>query len=264
VNNKKIIADIGIIGGSGMYDQTLFKNVREVKLSTPYGETSSLIEVGDFVGKKVAFIPRHGKHHTIPPHEINYRANIWAMKELGVTRIISPCAVGSLKKEYKPGEIVVVDQFVDFTKKREYTFYDSGKAMHISTADPFCKELRDIFYREAKKLKIPVHNGTYICIEGPRFSTRAESKMFRNFADIIGMTLVPEAQLARELEICYVSLAMITDYDVWMEKPVDAREVVETMRANTENVKKLLKGGIEKIPAKRTCECKYALRFAAI
>jgi len=254
---------LAIIGGSGVYDPTLFKNVKSIKVGTPFGAPSAPIEVGNFMGKKIAFLARHGKGHTIPPHLINSRANIWALKHLGVERIIGICAVGSLQMEYKPGEIVVPDQFIDFTKKRDYTFYNGGQVFHISGADPFCPHLRKLFFQEAKKLNIPVHEkGTYICIEGPRFSTRAESKMFRQFADVIGMTLVPEAQLARELEMCYLSLAMVTDYDVWQEKPVYTQEVVKKMAENLENIKKLLEKAIPKIKPKRTCPCKETSKNA--
>lgn len=256
---------LAIIGGSGVYDPALFQNIKSVKVATPYGAPSSLIEVGEFLGQEVAFLARHGKGHTIPPHLVNSRANIWALKKLGVERIIGICAVGSLQENYKPGEIAIPDQFIDFTKKRDYTFYDGGQVFHISCADPFCPELRALFFKEAQALQIPVHqNGTYLCIEGPRFSTRAESKMFRQFADIIGMTLVPEAQLALEMEMCYLSLAMVTDYDVWHEIPVDAQEVIKTMGKNLESIKKILTSAIPKINSSRTCPCKDALKNAEI
>jgi len=255
---------IAIIGGSGVYDPKIFKKEREIKIKTPFGFSSAPIEIGDFLGKKVAFLARHGKKHEFPPHRVPQRANIFALKKLRVERIIGICAVGSLKKEFKPGDIVICDQFIDFTKKRDYTFYDK-EAVHVSLADPFCSELRDLFFKEAKKLKIPVHQtGNYICIEGPRFSTRAESRFFKNFADIIGMTLIPEVILARELEICYLSLAMITDYDVYQKRPVSAEEVIRTMKENLEKIKKLLKVTIPKIKEKRTCLCKKALKNAKI
>jgi 5'-methylthioadenosine phosphorylase len=258
-------ARIGIIGGSGIYDPDLFENVEKVRLRTPYGSPSAPLEVGDYKGVKVAFMPRHGHGHTIPPHMLNFRANIWAMKELGVERIISPCAVGSLQENLKPKDFVVVDQFIDFTKNRHYTFFDGGRTYHVSMADPFCETLRKVVINEGKSIGVPIHEkGTYICIEGPRFSTRAESKMFRNHADVIGMTAVPEASLAREAEICYVSIAMITDYDVWAEKPVNTQEILETLSTNMENIKKLLTAAIPKIPEKRDCECKEALKFAAV
>lgn len=256
--------NIAIIGGSGVYDPKIFRKEREIKVKTPFGFPSAPIEIGNFSGRKVAFLARHGKKHQFPPHKVPQRANIFALKKLGAERIIGICAVGSLKQSFKPGEIVIPDQFIDFTKKRDYTFYDKS-AVHISAAEPFCPELRKVFYAEAQKFKIPSYKtGTYFCIEGPRFSTKAESKFFRNFADIIGMTLIPEATLSRELEICYLSLAMITDYDVWQPHPVSAEEVISTMKENLEKIKSLLKTGIPKINQKRTCSCKEALKDAKI
>ncbi len=224
---------IGIIGGTGVYDPKMFDVKKKVCLSTPYGAPSDAIQIGEMDGVEVAFLPRHGSGHTLPPHKVNYRANIWAFKELGVERVISPCAVGSLREGFGPGDMVIVDQFIDLTKKRDYTFYDGAKTVHISMADPFCTELTSIFSKHARELGIPFHEkGTYLCIEGPRFSTRAESKMYRQFADVIGMTLVPECQLAREMNMCYSSLAMITDYDVWAEEPVDIGTVLRVMAEN--------------------------------
>lgn len=251
-------AKIGLIGGSGLYDPKMFENSEEFNVATPYGPTSDRVTVGDLGGVKVAFIPRHGKGHTIPPHRVNFRANIWAMKSLGVERIISPCTTGSLKEEYKPGEIVIVDQFIDNTKKRDYTFYDGAKVAHIPVAEPFCPELREIVTGKANELGLAMQpKGTYICIEGPRFSTKAESRMYSNFADIVGMTLVPECQLAREKDICFVSLAMVTDYDVWKEHEVSIEEVLRVMGENVENVKKLIGAVIPAIPVERKgCECK--------
>ena len=258
--------EVGIIGGTGVYDPEIFEDVKEVKVYTPYGETSDLISIGYLEGRKVAFLPRHGKMHTIPPHRINFRANIWALRELGVERIVAPAAVGSLREDYKPGDFVIVDQFIDRTKKRLDTFYEGGRICHISAADPFCPELRKIFYEGAVRLGLRVHEkGTYVCIEGPRFSTRAESKLFRSWgADIIGMTLYPECILAREAQICYVSVSMVTDYDVWAEKPVSSREVVETMKRNIDNLKRLIREAIPKIPKERKCECGSALEDALL
>jgi len=257
-------ARIGIIGGTGVFDPEMFELKETIKLSTPYGPPSDDIQIGEMGGTMVAFMQRHGKGHVYPPHMVNYRANLWALKQVGVERIISPCAVGSLQEEYAPGEIVIVDQFIDFTKKRDYTFYDGAKTVHISVADPFCEELRDILIKEAKRKKIPFHKeGTYVCIEGPRFSTRAESRMHRAFADIVGMTLVPECQLARELEMCYVSLAMITDYDVWAEHPVDTAMILKTMAENVDKIQKLIMSTLPKIPeARKKCDCSDALKAA--
>jgi 5'-methylthioadenosine phosphorylase len=256
-------ADVGIIGGTGVYDPGLFSAKREVKVHTPYGEPSDSVTIGEYAGVKVAFIPRHGKGHRIPPHKINSRANIWALKQLGVKRIIAPSAVGSLQESYKPGDIAIPDQFIDFTKKREYTFYDGGQVCHVSTADPFCPELRSIAIDRIKKLKFSMHDrATSVCIEGPRFSTRAESKFFRDVmnAEIIGMTLVPEVSLAREAEICYLSISTVTDYDVWADKPVSSAEIIETLSKNVEKTKKLIADLVPAIPDKRAkCSCGKAL-----
>ena len=255
---------IGIFGGTGFY--SLLEDAERVKVFTPYGSPSAVPYVGKINGVEVAFIPRHGENHTIPPHRVNYRANVWAMKELGAERIIGVQAVGSLKEDYRPGEIVFPDQFIDFTKGvRDFTFYDGGKVAHISMADPFCPEMRRLAIETAEELGIAYHpRGTYIVIEGPRFSTRAESRMFRTFGDIIGMTLVPEVVLARELGMCYLSIAMITDYDVWAEKPVDTKEVIETMKKNEEKVRKLLTNLLPRIPKERSCGCEKVLENAFI
>ena len=187
-------AEIGIFGGTGIYDSGLLSDSKEITIDTPYGKTSDSITIGEFNGRKIAFMPRHGKKHTIPPHLINFRANIWAFKELGVKRIIAPSAVGSLKEEFQPGHFALPSQFIDFTKSRKGTFSENGKVIHISVADPFCPELQNVVLDVAKNQEIQIHKDcTYVCIEGPRFSTKAESKFFRTTgADIIGMTLVPE------------------------------------------------------------------------
>ena len=257
-------AEIGIFGGTGIYDSGLLKDSKEISIDTPYGKTSDSITVGEFNGKKVAFMPRHGKKHTIPPHLINFRANIWAFKELGVKRIIAPSAVGSLKEEFEPGNLALPSQFIDFTKSRKGTFSEDGKVIHISVADPFCPELQKVILNVTKIQGIKIHQDcTYVCIEGPRFSTKAESRFFRTTgADIIGMTLVPECQLAREAQICYVSLSTVTDYDVWAEKPVTAKEVMETLAKNVEMTKKLLTFVIDQIPEVKSCSCEKALEEA--
>lgn len=250
-------AEIGIIGGSGFYDPSMFGGTVEEKLHTPYGAPSDAISIGDFKGIKVAFLPRHGRRHSVPPHLINYRANIWAMRELGVKRIIAPSAVGSLREVMKPGDLVIPDQFIDFTKKRVNTFYDGAVVGHFSLADPFCNELNGLAAASARRLNIAFHSpANYVCIEGPRFSTRAESKLFRMWgADIIGMTLVPEVALAREAGICYTTLATVTDYDVWADKPVTAQEVVETLKANVKNVKNLISDLLPRLSGERRCGC---------
>ena len=263
-----ISADIGIIGGTGIYDPELFSAKREIKVHTPYGEASDLVTIGEYSGVKAAFVPRHGRGHRIPPHKINNRANIWALQQMGVKRIIAPSAVGSLKEDFKPGDISIPDQFIDFTKNRQYTFYDGGQVCHVSLADPFCPELRDIAINKINKLKYSLHDqGTYICIEGPRFSTRAESSFFRDVmkADIIGMTLVPEVNLAREAQICYISLATITDYDVWTNHPVTSAEIIETLAKNVEKTKRLIAEMVATIPAARNkCACSKTLEGALV
>ena len=260
-------AQIGIFGGTGIYDSEILQNSKEITIETPYGKTSDAITIGELDGKKVAFMPRHGKKHSIPPHLINYCANIWAFKELGITRIISPSAVGSLKEEIKPGDFVLPTQFIDFTKSRRNSFSEDGRVIHISVADPFCPELQEIVSIVANNHDISLHKDcTYTCIEGPRFSTKAESRFYKTTgADIIGMTLVPECQLAREAQICYVSISTVTDYDVWAEKPVTAKEVMDTLSKNVQSTKELLLDLIKTMPDKRItrkCSCEKALTEA--
>jgi len=257
-------AEIGVIGGTGVYDPEILEDIEEKKVYTPFGAPSDSIIIGKYDGRGIAFLPRHGSNHHLPPHKINYRANIWALRELGVEQIIASSAVGSLRMDYKPGEFVITDQFIDRTRKRIDTFYEGGQVCHISSADPICPRLHDFMAEYAEDMGLTVHpKGTYVCIEGPRFSTRAESKLFRQWdCDIIGMTLYPECILAREAEICYVSVAMVTDYDVWAEEPVSAQEVVDTMNKNTENFKKLIMGALQEIPEERSCNCSEALKNA--
>ncbi|MDH3204739.1 MAG: S-methyl-5'-thioadenosine phosphorylase [Nitrosopumilus sp.] len=256
--------EIGIFGGTGIYDSGLLENTQEIEIDTPYGKPSDTITVGIFNGRKIAFLPRHGKKHTIPPHMINFKANIWAFKELGVTRIIAPSAVGSLREEIEPGHFALPSQFLDFTKSREGSFSEEGRVIHISVAEPFCTEIQSSIIQVTDNQNLKIHkNCTYVCIEGPRFSTKAESKFYKSTgADIIGMTLVPECQLAREAQICYSSISTVTDYDVWAEKPVTAKEVLETLSKNVERMKALLAELIEKIPKNRSCSCAKALEEA--
>ena len=256
--------EIGIFGGTGIYDSGLLENSQEVDIDTPYGKPSDTITVGTFKGRKIAFLPRHGKKHTIPPHMINFKANIWAFKELGVTRIIAPSAVGSLKEELAPGHFALPSQFLDFTKSRDGSFSEKGKVIHISVADPFCPELQSSIIQVTDNMGIKIHKDcTYVCIEGPRFSTKAESKFYRTTgADIIGMTLVPECQLAREAQMCYASISTVTDYDVWADKPVTAKQVLETLSKNVEITKKILTELIDNIPKNRNCSCAKALAEA--
>src|SRR4030066_620619 len=259
-------AEFGVIGGTGLYDPKLLKNVEEVTVETPYGKPSDSITIGELAGKCVAFLPRHGKKHTIRPTDINVRANIFALKKLGVKRILAPSTVGSLREEFHPGEIVFVDKFIDRTTRREQSFYTEGKVCHISVSEPMCPELRRILISVATKEKVSFHDtGTYVCIEGPRFSTKAESRMYQNWgADVVGMTLVPECVLAREAEICYTSISMVTDYDVWKDHPVCVDDIVKTMKANIENVKQIITETIKNIPKEKDCECKIALKNALV
>jgi 5'-methylthioadenosine phosphorylase len=256
--------EVGIIGGTGIYDQESFEDIKEIKVFTPFGETSDLVTVGLYKNVNVAFIPRHGRSHTIPPHKVNYRANIWALKQLGVKRIIGTTAVGSLRKDYGPGTLIIVDQFIDRTKKRLDTFYEGGQVCHISSADPFCDQLRHFFINKAQKLGLDIKkNGTYVCVEGPRFSTRAESRLFQMWkADVVGMTLYPECVLAREAELCYVSISIVTDYDVWAENPVSTKEVIEKAKESNKKIKKLIFEALPKIPKVRDCSCGSALKDA--
>ncbi len=266
-------AKIAIIGGSGVYSIEDLKNVEEVSVETPFGPPSDKIILGDISGKRVAFLSRHGRGHIFPPHLVNYRANIYALKKLGVERIFAVNACGSLREDYAPGEIVILDQFIDRTKSRASTFFEGKNkegefkgACHISVADPFCPGLRKKLISAAEKLQI-LHKptGTYICIEGPRFSTRAESKVFRGMgADVIGMTLVPEAVLAREMEMCYVSLALNTDYDCWKtdREPVSHHEVLEMVKENVSKAKKLLFSVILELQEERACGCGSARESA--
>jgi 5'-methylthioadenosine phosphorylase len=259
-------AKVAVIGGTGVYDPQLFEEIKDVKISTPYGSTSPFLSVGRFKDTNIAFIPRHGRDHSIPPHRINYRANIFALKEIGVERIIGVSSVGSLREDLKPGEFVFPDQFIDRTKNRPDTFFEGARVAHVSSADPICPQMLELLSKVAKKDSIVSHRGaTYVCIEGPRFSTRSESKLFRQWgADIVGMTLYPECILAREAQMCYVSLSMVTDYDVWAGKPVSAEEVSMVMGKNIASAKKLLLSTLEVLPTERTCNCGSSLSEAMI
>jgi 5'-methylthioadenosine phosphorylase len=259
-------AEIGIIGGTGLYDPKLLKNIQEVEVNTPYGAPSDSFIIGELAGRQVAFLARHGRNHTIRPTDVNNRANIYAFKKLGVQRVLAVSTVGSLKGEYKPGELAFVDQFIDHTTKREQSFYTQDKVCHISVADPMCPETRKTLIAVAKKAKIETHpTGTYVCIEGPRFSTRAESRLFQTWgADVVGMTLVPECVLAREAELCYATTAMITDYDCWKDHAVSTDDIVKTMRANVEKVKRLLVDTVAALQKERNCNCKEAMKNACV
>jgi len=262
-------AEIGIIGGTGLQDPRLFKNLQEITVDTPYGAPSDAFTVGEMAGRPVAFLPRHGRKHTIRPTDVNSRANIFAFKKLGVERILAVSTVGSLKEAYMPGDIAFVDQFIDRTTRREQSFYAEHQVCHISVAEPMCPEIRKTLIAVAKAAKIKAHGtATYVCIEGPRFSTKAESKLFQAWgADVVGMTLVPECVLAREAEICYASISAVTDYDCWKDHPVSAEEIVTTMRTNIEKVKQIIAETVAKLPKERGaagCECKSALKCALL
>ena len=260
-------AEIGIFGGSGFYE--LLPDVEEVELETPYGQPSAPVVVGTIADRRVAFLPRHGRRHELPPHRIPYRANVWAMRELGVTRILGPNASGSLRADVELGEFVVCDQFLDRTRRREDTFYDGPETTHVSAADPFCPELRAILVETARELEIPVRDGgTVVVIEGPRFSTRAESRWFQSLgADVINMTAYPECHLARELELCFANVSMVTDHDVGVEgqPPVSSAEVARVFEQNNERLRELLFAVVPRIPAARAEHvCTTALAGARI
>lgn len=258
---------IGIIGGSGFYKMGILDDTEEIEINTPFGKTSDNLTIGKISGVEVAFLPRHGKGHAIAPHTINYRANIFALKECGVEYLISIAAVGSLKKEIKPCDFVIADQLVDRTAKRKSTFFEDGIVAHVSFADPFCKNLSDLAFDTVKKEGVDVHRGTYICMEGPQFSTRAESNLYRRWnVDIIGMTLATEAKLAREAEMCLCGILTVTDYDCWYEGEEDVcvRNVVDNLKKNDKNVANILNKMIPKIKYKRTCSCYNALEHAVI
>ncbi|MCX6642218.1 MAG: S-methyl-5'-thioadenosine phosphorylase [Candidatus Bathyarchaeota archaeon] len=259
-------ADIAVIGGTGVYESDILEERLDVKIHTPYGSPSDVITLGLLKGRRVAFLSRHGRSHAIPPHNLPSRANIWALKSLGVKQIIASSAVGSLRQDYKPGDFVLTDQFIDRTKGRPDTFYEGGQICHISAADPICPTLHDSIIYYAKKIGIPIHtSGTYVCVNGPRFSTRAESKLFKQWGcDLVGMTLYPECILAREAEICYASVAMVTDYDVWAEKPVSTLEVMDVMKRNAKQFKKLVMGTLSELETFDNCTCRIALKNSLI
>lgn len=259
-------AEIGIIGGTGIYSDGMLEDTREISIRTKYGKPSSKIRVGSFRGKRVAFIFRHGERHSIPPHKVNSHANIEALKKVGVGRIIGIAAVGSLQGRMKPGHIVIPDQFIDMTKLRRTTFYEGPKVAHVSMAEPFCDKMREVAIERTGLLEIPFHRkGTYLCVEGPRFSTRAESNLWRMMkADVVGMTLLPEVTLAREREICYLSINSVTDYDCWKSGAVSANDVTETMKRNIKKVNRMVSAIIPRIPRERSCACSKALEKALL
>lgn len=262
---------IGVLGGSGLYELDGFVNAQEVPLSTPFGDPSDAFVTGDLDGTPLVFLPRHGRGHRLTPSEINYRANIWGMKALGVTHIVSVSAVGSMREEIEPGHFVVIDQFVDRTRHRADTFFGNGCVAHVQFADPVCPLVRAALLEAAREAGVTAHDGgTYLCMEGPQFSTRAESKLYRSWGmDVIGMTNLTEAKLAREAELCYATVAMSTDYDCWREghDAVTVDAILEVMAKNVAGVRSILKAVIEplkKVAAEQTCSCGTALSGAIL
>jgi 5'-methylthioadenosine phosphorylase len=261
-------AEIGIIGGSGLYSLPGFTEVHELSLKTPFGEPSDPYVLGSLRGRQVAFLARHGRGHRILPSELNFRANIYGFKQLGVERIISVSAVGSLKEEHKPGEFVIVDQFVDRTRRRVDTFFGDGVVGHIAFADPVCRQLAELVTSACAKAGVTGKpGGTYLCMEGPQFSTKAESNLYRSWGmDVIGMTNLQEAKLAREAEICYVTVAMVTDYDCWHphHDSVTVDQIVAVLVKNAENASNLVREAVAAMPKERTCGCGSALKHAIL
>jgi 5'-methylthioadenosine phosphorylase len=261
-------ADIGIIGGSGLYEMEGFTDRREVKIDTPFGPPSDVFMVGTLEGQRVAFLPRHARGHRILPGELNFRANIFALKLLGVKWVLSVSAVGSLKEKYAPLHLVIPDQFVDRTTQRKSTFFGRGLVAHVAFAQPFCPHLSRAMAEACSEAGVVHHEGgTYVCIEGPQFSTRAESELYRSWGlDIIGMTNLQEARLAREAEICYVTLAMVTDYDCWHpdHDSVTADQIIGNLVKNAAAAKTVLRAALRRLPLPRDCECATALRQALV
>jgi 5'-methylthioadenosine phosphorylase len=259
---------IGIIGGSGLYDMADVTDRREVPIATPFGDPSGPYVIGTLRGKRVAFLARHGVGHRLSPSELNFRANIFGMKLLGVEYILSASAVGSLKQEYQPLDIVVPDQFIDRTRGRVSTFFGRGLVAHVGFAHPFCRILSYLAYESGRHGGATMHKGgTYVCMEGPQFSTRAESHLYRSWgADIIGMTNLQEAKLAREAEICYTTLALVTDYDCWHPEhdAVTVEMVIANLLENAKTAQQIIATAVERLPFERTCECASALKYALI
>ena len=261
-------ASIGIIGGSGLYSMSGLTDMREIRVKTPFGDPSDVIVLGTLEGQRVAFLARHARGHSILPSEINYRANIYAMKLLGAERIISVSAVGSLKEDLRPGEFLVPDQFFDRTKNRASTFFGDGLVAHVAFAHPTCGQLSGVLGDACVHEGVKVHRrGTYICIEGPQFSTLAEAEVNRQLRfDVIGMTNLTEAKLAREAEVCYAAISMITDYDCWHpdHESVTAAQIIATLNQNAENAQKVLRAAVREVPAERSCKCGTALKHSLV
>jgi len=259
-------ARIGVIGGSGLYDMEGLTAKKELEFDTPFGKPSDVITVGKLGEVGIAFLPRHGKGHRLSPSEVPYRANIYALKSLGVEWLISVNAVGALKLKFKPGHLVIPDQLIDLTRQRESTFFGEGLVAHIPFADPFCPILSGILFRAGQKLGAEVHpRATCVTIEGPTFSTRAESKLYCSWdADIVGMTAAPEAKLAREAEICYASIAGVTDYDSWQEQaePLAVDVILDILHKNVDTVREIIKLAVTLLPDERQCQCVSAMKVA--
>ena len=261
-------AQIGVIGGSGLYQMPGFEAHQEVRVETPWGAPSDAYIVGALAGKEVAFLARHGRGHLLSPSELNFRANIYGFKSLGVERIVSLSAVGSLKEEHKPLDFVIPDQFFDRTRGRVSTFFGDGLVAHISFSDPICPQLSDLLFEACRSQQVNAKKGgTYLCMEGPAFSTKAESNVYRSWGmDVIGMTNLQEAKLAREAEICYVTVAMVTDYDCWHpdHDAVTVSEIIAHLVKNAESAAKVVAAAVAAMPAKRECKCGSALAHAII
>jgi len=261
-------AEIGIIGGSGLYSMPGLTGVHEERVSTPFGDPSDAFVLGDLEGHKVAFLARHGRGHRLLPSELNFRANLYGFKKLGVTRILSMSAVGSLKEEHKPGDFVIPDQFIDRTFLRTSTFFGDGIVAHVAFGDPVCTTVAETFTAACKSEAISVKSGgTYVCMEGPQFSTRAESNLYRSWgADVIGMTNLQEAKLAREAEICYATAAMVTDYDCWHpgHDDVTVEQIVAVLNQNAANACRVIKAAVAAMPKERKCGCASALQYAIL
>ncbi|HKE86309.1 MAG TPA: S-methyl-5'-thioadenosine phosphorylase [Vicinamibacterales bacterium] len=259
---------IGIIGGSGLYDMADVTDRTEVTLTTPFGDPSGPYLLGTLRGKRVAFLSRHGAGHRLSPSELNYRANIFGMKMLGVEFLLSASAVGSLKEDLPPLDIVMPDQFIDRTKGRISTFFGRGLVAHVAFAHPICRTLSEVAYDSGRRIGANVHKGgTYVCMEGPQFSTLAESRLYRSWgADVIGMTNLQEAKLAREAEICYATIALVTDYDCWHpdHDSVTVDMIVANLMQNAKTAQQIIAGAVERLPYVRTCECASALKYALI
>lgn len=259
---------IGIIGGSGLYQMEGLTAVEEVEVETPFGNPSDAYRIGTLEGRRVAFLARHHRNHTISPSELNFRANIYGFKKLGVEWILSASAVGSLREELRPLDIVLPNQFYDRTKTRISTFFGEGIVVHVSFADPVCSRLADVVQQAGHDTDIRVkRGGTYVCMEGPQFSTKAESNVYRSYgADLIGMTNLQEAKLAREAEVCYTTLALVTDYDCWhpSHDAVTVTEVIENLKKNSENAQKIIRAAVKRLPIDRSCKCARALQHAIL